>query len=479
MPAAALLALSAIAAAPAAPGTGEAATARYFASIRSEPSLLLDFLKEMPKGGDLHNHLTGAIYAESYLRWAAEDNHCLATVTMTIVAGTCDAAAGVPPAAAVLRNAALFNQAIDAMSMRHWNPALNGHDHFFATFGKFGPSSDRTGDMLAEVAARAASERVSYLELMLTPDGGMAARRGREGGFDPDFAGMRDRLLAGGFQDVVVEAGRRLDVAEARQRDVLRCAASDADAGCGVALRYLSQVARAGVPEQVFAQMLAGFEIATRDPRFVGLNLVQPEDDPTAVRDFSLQMRMLDFLHGTYPGVRLALHAGELVEGLVPPEALRFHIGASVRTAHARRIGHGGGVMYEDRALELLREMASRRVMVEIALTSNDLILGLRGKRHPLAMYLKYGVPVALVTDDAGVARSSMTLEFRKAVEEQGIGYRTLKQMVNNSLEYAFADATTKTRLQSGLAAAFRAFERRAPQSVRRMTNDARRTAAP
>ena len=31
---------------------------------------------------------------------------------------------------------------------------------------------------------------------------------------------------------------------------------------------------------------------------------------------------------------------------------------------------------------------------------------------------LKYGVPVALVTDDAGVARSTMTLEFRKAVEE-------------------------------------------------------------
>ena len=76
----------------------------------------------MPKGGDLHNHLTGAIYAESYLRWAAEDNLCLATATMTIVAAACDAAAGRPPVADVLRNPTLFNQAIDAMSMRHWNP---------------------------------------------------------------------------------------------------------------------------------------------------------------------------------------------------------------------------------------------------------------------------------------------------------------------------------------------------------------------
>ena len=45
-----------------------------FASIRDDPLALLAFLREMPKGGDLHNHLSGAIYAESYLRWAAEDS---------------------------------------------------------------------------------------------------------------------------------------------------------------------------------------------------------------------------------------------------------------------------------------------------------------------------------------------------------------------------------------------------------------------
>src|SRR5437762_2947607 len=109
-------------------------------------------------------------------------------------------AAAQPPVTAVLRNATLFNQAIDAMSMRHWNPALNGHDHFFATFGKFGPPSDKTGDMIAEVVARAAAERISYLELMLTPDGGAAAQRGRAAGWDPDFGRQRDRLLAGGFE---------------------------------------------------------------------------------------------------------------------------------------------------------------------------------------------------------------------------------------------------------------------------------------
>ena len=117
--------------------------------------------------------------------------------------------------------------------------------------------------------------------------------------------------------------------------------------------------------------------------------------------------------------------------------------------------------MYEDDPLGLLREMASKRVLVEIALSSNDLILGIKGKRHPLAAYLKYGVPVALVTDDAGVARSSMTLEFRKAVEEQAVDYRTLKRMVHNSIDFAFADQATKARLKSELTAALAAFERR------------------
>ena len=81
--------------------------------------------------------------------------------------------------------------------------------------------------------------------------------------------------------------------------------------------------------------MLAGFELATKEPRVAGINLVQPEDDPVAVRDFSLQLSMLDFLHGLYPTVRIALHAGEIVEGLVPPEVLRFHIRDSIGQGHA------------------------------------------------------------------------------------------------------------------------------------------------
>ena len=72
---------------PAPPGENrEASTARRLSALRRDPLRLRAFLREMPKGGDLHNHLSGAIYAESYLRWAAEDQLCVATATMTIVA---------------------------------------------------------------------------------------------------------------------------------------------------------------------------------------------------------------------------------------------------------------------------------------------------------------------------------------------------------------------------------------------------------
>jgi len=442
--------------------SAEAATAKRFAAIRSGPLGLRAFLREMPKGGDLHNHLSGSIYAESYLRWAADDKLCFVVATMTIAAGACDAAAGNPPVSALFQNSALYNQAIDAMSMRHWNPSLNGHDQFFAAFAKFGPASSKTGEMLADLTSRAAADHVSYLEVMLTPAGATVFRLAGGIPFDSDLAQLREKFLAAGLRDAVVtEAKTRLDTAEARQRELLRCGTPQADAGCMVTVRYIAQVARAGVPQAVFGQMLTGFELATRDPRVVSLNLVQPEDDPTALRDFRLQMSMLDFLHRQYPTVPITLHAGELTEGLVPPPALSDHIRQSIVTGHATRIGHGVSVMSEDDPFALLRDMAAKRILVEITLSSNDQILGVKGQHHPLRTYLQHGVPVAIATDDMGVSRSSHTHEFVKAVEEHDLDYRTLKGMVRNSIVYSFADPATKARLKANLEAALAAFERR------------------
>jgi adenosine deaminase len=274
--------------------------------------------------------------------------------------------------------------------------------------------------------------------VMHTADGGRAAILGTQTGWDDDFNKFRDKLLAGGMADVVAAVRNQLDADEARKKEALHCGKAQASPGCDVTLRYLYQVLRGLPREQVFAQILLGFELTKADRRFVGFNLVMPEDYYVPMHDFDLHMRIIEALRKFYPKAHVSLHADELWMGLVPPEGLRFHIRESIKRAGAERIGHGVAVMSEDDPIGLLKEMAAKNVLVEICLTSNDVILGVSGDRHPLPIYMKYGVPVALATDDLGVSRSDMTHEYLRAVEDQHLTYTDLKRMARESLEHSF-----------------------------------------
>jgi adenosine deaminase len=226
---------------------------------------------------------------------------------------------------------------------------------------------------------------------------------------------------------------------ESEKNQLLKCGTAQADAGCSVTIRYVAQVSRNSSLGAVYAQMVTGLALAN-DPRskVVATNLVQGEDGLNSMQYFSRHMQMLQFLRPLYPRAKVTLHAGELAPGLVTPDGLSFHIRESVTVARADRIGHGVDIMHETDPFELLKEMARRNVMVEICLSSNDLILGVSGARHPLATYIEYGVPVALATDDEGVARSEISMEYLKAAEDQGLGYLQLKTMARTSLQYAF-----------------------------------------
>jgi adenosine deaminase len=173
-----------------------------------------------------------------------------------------------------------------------------------------------------------------------------------------------------------------------------------------------------------------------------------PEDGYVSMSDYALQMRMVGFLHGVYPKVHITLHAGELAPGLVTYEGLCCHIRQAVEDAHAERIGHGVDVMYEDRPYDLLKEMAAKHVMVEINLSSNEMILGISGKNHPFPVYRKFGVPVALSTDDEGVSRIDLTHEYVRAVETYALSYADLKQMVRTGLEHDFLPGPSLWREQ-------------------------------
>jgi adenosine deaminase len=423
--------------------TPEQKTARYLDSIRNQPSLLLAFVHDMPKGGDLHNHLTGAVYAEDFLDFAASDNLCVDRTTSRLLAPPCDSCEHYTPKPAIrcaYDDHILYNQIIDAWSMRNWRSGEeSGHDHFFATFDKFGLTAhNHVAESVASVVNRAAKEGVQYIEFMHTADGGAAPQLAMKLGWDADYGKMRDKLLSGGLKEITTATSQTLAEDEARVRKNLKCDTPNPEPGCRVTVRYLYQVLRGLPPEAVFAQVLLGFELASSDPRFVGLNLVMPEDWYVPIHDFNEHMAMLDYLHGVYPKVHIALHAGELAESLVKPEDLSFHIRASVERGHAERIGHGVDVMLEKDPIRLMKEMSERNVLVEINLTSNDQILGVGGDEHPLPIYMKYGVPVAISTDDEGVARSDMTHEYLRAAEGYHLAYTELKRMTRQSLEHSF-----------------------------------------
>ncbi len=425
-------------------GSSEQRGNHYLEAVRKEPPLALAFLRDMPKGGDLHNHLYGAIYAEDLIDYAARDKLCLDRATSTLIAGPCDAScdtqAANPAVECGYHVPNFYNQMIDAWSMRNWERGHeSGHDHFFATFLKFDlAASNHEGEEIAKALQRAAADHLQYVELMHTIGGMQSAQLGAKLGWNSDFAVMREKLSSGGLKDAVATAREELDKEGAIVHKQLECGTPSALPACDVKVRFLYQVLRGLPPEQVFAQILTGFELASVDPRVVGLNLVMPEDWYVPMRDFNLHMRMLDYLHGIYPKVHISLHAGELAIGLVPPEGLSFHIRHSIELGHAERIGHGVAVMDEHNAPDLLREMARRNVLVEICLTSNDVILGVKGEDHPLPIYRKYGVPVALATDDEGVSRSDMAHEYLRAVETYNLSYIELKHMARESLEHSF-----------------------------------------
>src|SRR5579864_3895960 len=302
---------------PAPADSAEQKTARYFESIRAQPLLLHAFLQQMPKGGDLHNHLSGAVYAESFIKFAVQDGLCIDHAALAFTQPPCDPASGKPPASVALQDSVLYSHLLDALSMRQFVAgAESGHDHFFSTFGKFGPATNaHTAEMLAEARSRAAAGHLQYLETMFNPDGGAASDLG--GGLhwndqepvEVNLRNLKDQLMSGGLPKIVADASKFLDDTEKKEQELLRCGQSQPDPGCNVRARYLYQVGRGLKKEKVYAQILAGFEMASKDSRVVGLNLVMPEDAYLPVHDFNLHMDMLDFLHKLYPKVRITLHA--------------------------------------------------------------------------------------------------------------------------------------------------------------------------
>ncbi|MEO7496282.1 MAG: adenosine deaminase [Massilia sp.] len=454
----------------------EAATARHLASLIAGPepqlSELTMFFSRMPKGGDLHHHYSGALYAEQYLDFLDRQGYCVNKLSYRIETkkAVIDAERAKPAdqlvclkGSEVLADDLTYRELLQRWSSKdfynHGAVQPPPDRQFFQTFGFFDAvSKGNFNEGLQTLKQRAIAENVGYIETMFTK-----APSTLNAAFDA-------RVQQVGADDAALEALMRDWTALLEQDPAFNAGVADYVAKVGAAaagiddasftMRYQTYVVRLMPPSLVFSSMLAGFKATRQSPLIVGVNIVGQESAPVSMRDYTLHMKMFRFLKARYPDVKLALHAGELALGDVPPEGLGFHIDQALGVAGASRIGHGIDLAHETNVLGILERMRGSDVAVEINLTSNDFIEGVRGASHPVTLYRKYGVPFVISTDDAGVTRHNLANEYMLFTSRYKPGYAEIKRLSYSSLRYAFLPSAEKQRLIAQLDQRFAIFER-------------------
>ena len=136
--------------------------------------------------------------------------------------------------------------------------------------------------------------------------------------------------------------------------------------------------------------------------------------------------------------------------GLTPHCRVRTlvaRVAPAVDVARAKRIGHGVDIAYERDAAQLLATMRERDVLVEICLTSNDVILGVSGAQHPFPDYVSAGVPVTLATDDPGMFHTDLDAEYRLCHEVFGMGIPELADIARAGARAAYCSAELRGAL--------------------------------
>lgn len=458
-----------------APSANEAATARHYAALiaGAEPKTaeLTLFFSQMPKGGDLHHHYSGAIYAETYVDFLDKQGFCVNKHTYRVETDKAAVEAErAKPAAArnclstaeVYADDATYRELLQRWSSKDFNNhgALQPPPdrQFFQTFGYFGPVSNANfHEGLVEIKQRAIRENVSYVETMFkmapaTVDKEFDALAWKNADNDAALSAQMRAWMNALDQD----AGFNAKLADFVQKIDEAAAGIDDDS---FTMRYQTYVLRLLAPSQVFSSMLAGFKAAAKGGKIVGVNIVGQESTMVSMRDYTLHMKMFRFLKSVYPDVKVALHAGELALGDVPPEGLQFHIDQAVNIAGAQRIGHGIDLAHETNAPAVMKAMRDKDIPVEINLTSNDFIEGVKGENHPVTLYRKYGVPYVISTDDAGVTRHNLAGEYVLFASRYKPSYAELKKASYNSIRYSFLPQADKTRLTRQLDARFAKFE--------------------
>ena len=396
------------------------------------PLQLYRFLYAMPKGGDLHNHLTGAVRSEWF--W----------------------------------DAAIAQQArgyVYYTRVRIGNCAPYGHDEFGpgralllfkdiqgSTFDKLDACARSEFKRLQDLDAR---EKEGWLESMRLDQ----PYEGRDEFFDAIWLRINDLLQnpylicdilyrnmqafgAEGLEYIETQQGVEgavkadgspyaIDEVVSIYRQFL---ASPKAKATGVKVRFQNALLRFTPDAEQHLRELYAITDRYRD-LYVGVNMVGREDNDKGYPARFLPV--LRELRHRYPGINLSVHAGEVDEP-------NLHVRDTLLLG-AQRIGHGVNLITDP---DTMLRMRYGPFMVEINLISNLLLEYVRDySQHPFPEYLRTGIPVALSTDDRGMWDSNMSDEFFVATREFNLSWEEIIALSRNSLQYSFLDEPTKRRL--------------------------------
>ncbi|WP_259067931.1 hypothetical protein HDF24_18435 [Mucilaginibacter sp. X4EP1] len=445
----------------------------YFQQIRNNPAKLAAFFAQMPKGGDLHHHYSGSVYAESYIKWVIEKNYFINKKTLQV-------AVKIPDndimwkSFSELRNSGKLDSIkfvlIQKWSIKDYNQVSYPSDRlFFEAFGNFDIASQLNVDSgLLEIKARAKAEHVSYIETILSPISNPINKIKTGADFDAKLEQLQliqdstetQKLLFKSYDQLknqdMVQAANQFCTSTSRLHNSLGVDDSL------FTMRYQTSVLRFETPMNFFTSLILAFEAANRSSLIVGVNIIAPENNEVSMRDYWLQMQMFRFCHKIYPKVKYSMHAGELCLGMVKPEDLTWHISSAIYDAGAMRIGHGLDIPYENHSYNLLKYMHKKHIPVEINLSSNEFILKIKGANHPITLYKQFGVPILICTDDAGVLRTNLTEQYvLVATRYPEFSYNDIKTIVYNSIYYSFIkEASVRKKLTADLDRDYRCFEK-------------------
>lgn len=446
-------------------------TNSYFEKIRNNEAALTAFFSQMPKGGDLHHHYSGSVYAEPILDYAITENFYLNIETMMVAREK--PSYGNWEQFSILKDKGQLDRykqkIMHKWSVKDYNYVDYPSDKlFFEAFEKFMPAADemfRSG--LLELKNRAVKENLSYIETQLST---IPAPINMEEltKFNEQLRTMAAKKDEKAIMELLDTIYKELikKNASSYAKDFNNNFVGKLHSDLKIdddhfTMRYQNFVLRFMEPTELFKNLVVAFISADTSPLMAGVNIVSPEDGETSMKDYWLHMMMFKYCHSRFPDVKYTLHAGELTLGLVQPEDLTWHIRSAVYDAGANRIGHGVDMAYEEQSYELLRYMAKNKIAIEINLVSNEFILKVKENRHPITLYKEFAVPIVISTDDAGILRTNMTEQYvLLAKRYKDISYSDIKQYVYNSINYSFIkEPSVKKELLKNLDKRFKTFE--------------------